>query len=93
MEKKNPRRILIIPKSFFKSPKSLNLKITAPKIAGIESKNENLKAFILSIPSISPVEIVAPLLEMPGIIAIPWAMPIRIELIKLRFSLGFFILL
>jgi len=45
-------------------------------MAGIESRKENLKAFSLFIPSSSAVAIVVPLLDMPGIMAIPWAVPI-----------------
>ena len=37
-----------------------------PKIIGIDNKNENLIAFSLLIPNNVAVEIVAPLLEIPG---------------------------
>lgn len=40
-------------------------------MAGIESRKENLKAFSRFIPSSSAVAIVVPLLDMPGIMAIP----------------------
>ena len=48
----------------------------SPNIAGMESKNENLKAFSRFSPRSSAVEIVAPLLDKPGNIASPWATPI-----------------
>ena len=47
----------------------------APKTAGIESKNEYLKTFSLFIFLNRHVEIVKPLLEIPGIVATPCAMP------------------
>ena len=44
---------------------------TAPKIAGIERRKENVAAVFLSIPRKIPTEIVDPDLEIPGNIAIP----------------------
>lgn len=41
-----------------------------PKINGTTIKKENLAALVLSIPNKTEVEIVAPDLEIPGIIAI-----------------------
>lgn len=55
----------------------LMVKPKAPIMAGIESINENLKAFSRFIPSKSAVAIVVPLLDMPGIMAMPCAVPIR----------------
>jgi len=49
----------------------------APKIAGTASKNENFPAFFGDNPSSTPDEIVAPLLEIPGKIAIASLSPVR----------------
>ena len=63
---------------------------TFPNIKGTTIKNENLAAFSLSIPSKTATEIVAPDLEIPGIIAIAWEIPIKSEERKLTFfSVGF----
>ena len=48
---------------------SVKVKIPAPEITGIASKNENLAAISGFNPNISPQEIVIPLLEIPGMIA------------------------
>lgn len=48
----------------------------SPIIAGIESRKLNLKAWSRFSPSNMAVEIVAPLLERPGKMASPCAMPI-----------------
>ena len=63
--------------------------ITLPIIKGTTIRKENLAAFSLSIPRITAVEIVAPDLEIPGIIAIACAIPTTREDEKLIFfSLG-----
>ena len=61
----------------------------APVMAGIESRKEKLKASLLSRPHASPQEMVAPDLDIPGIIAIPWAVPIMRELRMPTFLLCF----
>ena len=45
-------------------------------MAGTESKKENLKAFSRLVPSRSATAIVKPLRDIPGIMAMPWAVPI-----------------
>lgn len=55
-------------------------------MAGIDSRKENLKAFSRLIPSRSATAIVAPLLEMPGIMAMPSAMPINVAVKMLMLS-------
>ena len=47
----------------------------APKITGIESKKENFAASLGAIPKYTDIVIVAPDLEIPGIIASAWATP------------------
>src|SRR5512139_2529984 len=49
----------------------------APSIAGLESRKENFPESSRSRPQKSPMEIVAPDREIPGIMAIPWAMPMK----------------
>ena len=51
----------------------------APKIAGMLNRKLNLNAFSLFISLNSPVEMVAPDLETPGIIAIACDSPIKME--------------
>ena len=48
-----------------------------PKINGTTIKKENRAALVLSIPSSTAVDMVAPLLEIPGKIAIAWARPTK----------------
>lgn len=55
-------------------PESTSL-ATLPKMSGMTIKNENLAALDLSTLSSTAVAIVAPDLEIPGSIAIPWAKP------------------
>ena len=47
-------------------PKSFNSRMNAPKIAGIETMNENSPAAFLFTPEINAPAIVEPLLEIPG---------------------------
>ena len=54
-------------------------KIHAPKITGIDSKNENLAASFGGIPKYMHIDIVEPDLETPGIIATACAIPIMID--------------
>ena len=58
---------------------SLDSMIVAPIIAGTDSRNEYLKAVVLSIFLSNPVATVTPLLETPGIIAAACANPIKSE--------------
>ena len=51
-----------------KSPPTRSLAIL-PKIKGTTIKNEKRAAFVLSLPNNTDVDIVAPLLEIPGSIA------------------------
>jgi len=48
-----------------------NLTTEMPNIVGMDNKNENLIATDVSTPLTIPLDIVTPLLEIPGIIAIP----------------------
>ena len=57
----------------------------APITAGIESRKENLVICLFVTPLNNPVPMVAPLLEIPGIIARPWAVPINKESSQLSF--------
>jgi hypothetical protein len=50
---------------------------TFPKIKGTTIRNENFAEDVLSNPKITDVAIVAPDLEIPGNIAIAWAIPIK----------------
>ena len=59
--------------------------ITLPTIKGTTIKNENLAAFVLSIPNKTAVEIVAPDLDIPGKIAIAWDIPTTIAFLKVTF--------
>ena len=56
-------------------PDKMSLRI-APKITGITIKKENFAASFLSFPKKIDVQIVEPDLEIPGIIAKAWAIPI-----------------
>ena len=51
----------------------------APKITGIESKKENFADSLGEIPKNIEIEIVAPDLDIPGIIASAWTNPIAKE--------------
>ena len=65
---------LIASEKIFPSKRSL---ATFPKIKGTTIRNENFAEDVLSNPKITDVAIVAPDLEIPGKIAIAWAIPIR----------------
>ena len=56
-------------------PDKISLRI-APKITGITIKKENFAASFLSLPKKIDVQIVDPDLEIPGIIAKAWDIPI-----------------
>ena len=49
--------------------------MTAPKIAGMESRKEYCAATCGDRPNNSEIEIVDPDLEIPGMMASPWAIP------------------
>ncbi len=68
----------VIPSSWME-PILLNSKTVAPRIAGMERRKENLAERSRSNPQKRPVDMVAPDREIPGIMAIPWAIPTRIE--------------
>ena len=51
--------------------------ITEPRIDGMEIKNANFTAKSRSKPEINPPTRVAPDLDIPGVIAMDWQMPIR----------------
>ena len=68
----------VIPSSWM-VPTFSSSNTVAPKIAGIERRKENFAESSRSRPVRSPVDMVAPDLEMPGMMAIPWAIPIRTE--------------
>jgi hypothetical protein len=80
-----PIRMVSIPKTI---STFLNSNRVAPRIAGIDSRKENLPESSLSRPQKSPVEIVAPDREIPGIMAAPWAIPIRTASTHPPFSKG-----
>src|SRR5688572_4375895 len=50
----------------------------APNVIGMDKRNEKRTAAVLWRPRKSPVVMVIPERETPGMIAIPWATPIRI---------------
>jgi hypothetical protein len=56
---------------FFDMWKSSNCSIRAPEIAGIDIINENSADFLAEIPSRRAIQIVRPLLDIPGMMAIP----------------------
>src|SRR4030042_441754 len=58
------------------TPGSLNM--AAPKMMGVDSKNENLAAPSLVSPISSPVVIVIPERETPGMVAGAWEIPMNI---------------
>ncbi len=60
---------------------------TAPIIAGIDIRNENLPANSLSNPQKRPQAMVEPEREIPGIIARPWTVPMSKALNKPIFFL------
>ena len=77
IEVANPAIMAVIEMSLVRSSPDSN--IIAPIIAGMDNIKENAASFSLFTPAINPVAIVDPLLDIPGMIAIPWAIPINIE--------------
>ena len=59
--------------------------IFAPKMTGIDMRNENLRAVFLSNPKRRPAPSVEPDLEIPGTIDTAWAHPIIMESINVTF--------
>ena len=70
-----------------------SLTMAAPKIMGVDSKNENLAAPSLVTPISSPVVIVIPERETPGTIAKAWDIPINILVPKVILFISIFLAL
>ena len=68
----------VIPSSWME-PNFLTSKTVAPRIAGMERRKEKRAERSRSNPQKRPVDMVAPDREIPGMMAIPWAIPIRTE--------------
>jgi len=67
--------------------------MAAPRIMGVDSKNENLAAPSLVIPVSSPVVIVMPERETPGMIASAWDIPMSILAPKVIWFISMFLAL
>ena len=65
----------VIAEGFERTPGSLTM--AAPKMIGVDSRNENLAAPSLLSPIRSPVVIVTPERETPGMIAKAWDIPMH----------------
>jgi len=70
-----------------------NLTMAAPKMMGVDSKNENLAAPSLVSPISSPVLIVTPERETPGMIASAWEIPMNIPAPKVIWLISIFLAL
>ena len=70
-----------------------SLTMAAPKIIGVDNKNENLAAPSLVTPISSPVVIVIPERETPGTIAKAWDIPINILVPKVILFISIFLAL
>ena len=70
-----------------------SLTMAAPKMIGVDNKNENLTAPSLVTPLNSPVVIVIPERETPGIIASAWDSPIKMLVSKVIFLISIFLAL
>jgi hypothetical protein len=70
-----------------------SLTMAAPKIIGVDNKNENLVAPPLVTLMNNPVVIVIPERETPGIIASVWDIPINILVPKVILSISIFLAL
>ena len=75
-EARKPKRIDEPPTSSKVLLASLSWSRVAPRIAGINIKNENLAALRGLRPKIRRIEIVTPERETPGRIANPWIIPV-----------------
>ena len=71
---------------------SIAVKIPAPQIAGVASKNENLAASLDEIPNIIPIVIVIPEREIPGKIAKACDIPIKKLFLRLKVDSDLYIL-
>ena len=71
---------------------SIAVKIPAPQITGIASKNENLAASLDEIPNIIPIVIVIPEREIPGKIAKACDIPIKKLFLRLKVDSDLYIL-
>jgi len=67
--------------------------IAAPKMMGVDNKNENLAAPSLVVPVSSPVVIVMPERETPGMIASACDIPIRMLVLKVIWVISIFLAL
>ncbi len=70
-----------------------SLTMAAPKIIGVDNKNENLAAPSLVNPLSNPVVIVIPDRETPGIIASAWDIPISMQDPKVMLFISIFLAL
>ena len=69
-----------MPRLIVSVPPNTNSQTAEAIIIGIDSRNENSVASSLDNPVITPAVMVVPDLEMPGIVAIPCAIPTTIDL-------------
>jgi hypothetical protein len=58
--------------------------MAAPKMMGVDNKNENLAAPSLVTPASNPVVMVMPERETPGIIASAWDIPMSMLVLKVK---------
>jgi hypothetical protein len=70
-----------------------SLTTAAPKMMGVDNKNENLAASSLVIPASNPVVIVMPERETPGMIASAWDIPMSILALKVIAFISIFLAL
>ncbi len=70
-----------------------SLTIAAPKMIGVDNKNENLAAPSLVTPINNPAVIVIPERETPGIIASAWDIPMNILVPKVILFISVFLAL
>jgi len=72
-----PTRISVVPNPVRASASCSLIKVSprAPIMAGIERRNENLKAFSRFSPNSKAIAMVVPLRESPGMMAMPCAVP------------------
>jgi hypothetical protein len=70
-----------------------SLTTAAPKMMGVDNKNENLAAPSLVVPISNPVVIVMPERETPGMIASAWDIPMSILVLKVMSFISIFLAL
>ena len=68
-----------------------NLTMAAPKMMGVDNKNENLAAPSLVSPISNPVVIVIPERETPGMIASAWDIPMNRQVPKVIWFISVFL--